>query len=91
MTFALRAQVTSFRVTGLEGGEEPQFAALSHCRSLLRNLTVYEHPFNEQVANHRSTPILSTRRQPNRWRSFVLVWAETLCQRPALISRLRAI
>ena len=51
---SLRKQVTSFRVTGAEGGEGHQYSALSRCRSLLPNLTVYEHPFNEQVADlHR--------------------------------------
>ena len=45
------SQVTSFRVTGAEGGGQQQYSVLAHCRGLLRNLATYEHPFNEQVSS----------------------------------------
>lgn len=48
-TAHVNSQVTSFRVTGAEGGAQQQYAVLAHCRGLLRNLATYEHPFNEQV------------------------------------------
>ncbi len=53
-TVHVGSQVTSFCVTGAEGGSQQHYAVLAHCRGLLRNLATYEHPFNEQVSNWKS-------------------------------------
>ena len=51
---AFDAQVTIFRVTGAEGGEQQDYLVLTHCRRLLRNIAIYQHPFNEQVTIWKS-------------------------------------